>query len=80
LKATLKFDLNDPDSKRAHRRCINALNAYLVIYDMQEFLRRKIKYENDDMSDEEYNTYIKVRDKMHKILEDYNINLDWDLE
>lgn len=32
MKAILEFDLNDPDDKMAHYRCIKSLEMALVIF------------------------------------------------
>jgi len=38
MKAILEFDLNDFHDKLAHKRCINATNAYLCLFDIREKL------------------------------------------
>lgn len=47
MKAKIEFDLDDPSDKKAHRRCINATNAYIAFHDIDNLLRNIIKYDSD---------------------------------
>lgn len=47
MKAKLEFDLDDPSDKKAHRRCTNATNAYISFYDIDNYLRRIVKYDSN---------------------------------
>jgi hypothetical protein len=70
----LKFDsIEEADDART------ALDGYkwkLAMWDLdQSFLREQMKY-NDELSEETYNAYEKVRNKITDILNDYNLNLE----
>ena len=73
--ATLTFDLNDPDDRMEHRRCIKSLDMALVIWDIMEKQRyayNKLDTEGwsaDDMA-EWWNKEIT------EILEEHNIVID----
>lgn len=47
MKARIEFDLDDPSDKKAHRRCINATNAYIAFFDIDNYLRSIVKYDSD---------------------------------
>lgn len=44
MKAILEFDLDDHDDINAHKRAISATNAYLVLFDLDNYLRSELKY------------------------------------
>lgn len=44
MKAKLEFDLEDCSDKLAHRRSVNATNAYLALYEIDNLLREMTKY------------------------------------
>ena len=70
--ATLTFDLNDSDEKRAHLECIKAPDIIMVIYDFNNFLREKMKYD-DKLTEEQYGVYKTVSDKLHEIVNDADL-------
>lgn len=65
--ATLTFDLNDPDDKRAHLECLKAPDVIMVVYDFNTFLREKLKYD-ENLTEEQYKVYETVSDKLHEIV------------
>jgi hypothetical protein len=74
--ATLTFDLTDPDDLIEHKRCIKAIDVCLAIWDMDQYLRTKTKYESEGMSSEVYDAYDTMREKLREILEDRSISFD----
>jgi hypothetical protein len=40
MKANLEFDLNDPDDKQAHLRCVKALDMALALSTLREQFRQ----------------------------------------
>lgn len=76
-KAILEFDLNEPDDKEAHKRAVKSLDMALALWDMDQYLRSQIKYSDEyELTDEQYKTLEETRDKLHKILSEYNISFD----
>lgn len=47
MKAKLEFDLDDPSDKLAHKRCINATDAYIALHKIDSELRAMVKYEKN---------------------------------
>ena len=74
MKATLEFDLEDPDDIVSHIRSVKALDLSICLTEIRQELRSKLKYE--DLSDHDTNLYECMQEKFFEILEDNNINLD----
>lgn len=70
MKVELKytFDYSDPADRAYHQMLIEAENMKFVIRDFDDFLRSKLKYE--DLSEEKYEIYDKIRGKFLEILRD----------
>jgi hypothetical protein len=75
-KATLEFDLNEPDDIKSHLRAIKSTDLVLSLWDMDGYLRGQTKHAPDSMSPEVYNTLQNVRDKLYEIMSKYSIDLD----
>ena len=74
MKATLEFDLDDPTDKKAHTRATTSTDAYLVIHDIDNYLRNEIKYR--EHADIVYDKLVEVREKLSEFLINNNINMD----
>lgn len=44
MKAIIEFDLNEPDDVDAHKRATKSLDMALCLFNIEEMLRKKIKY------------------------------------
>jgi hypothetical protein len=76
MKAILKFNLEDPEEKRAHLRCVKALDLALATYDFINLLnkiREKEDAMNKDMTAKQIKIFIDRR--INEIIEDYSINI-----
>jgi len=71
MKATLEFNLEEVEQRAELRRCTNATNAYIAIHTIQEFLRNKIKYTEDESINLE-----DMQKQVYLILETYKIDQD----
>ena len=71
---TLTFNL--PDEQSDFNLASNASKWYLVAWDIDQFLRNRIKYPEDTKSDEYYETLQEVRDELFKIMSDSGLNFD----
>lgn len=76
MKATLTFDLDEPEERTEHIRCIKAIDLSMAIYDLDQYLRAKTKYESEGMTSEVYDAYDLMREKLREILEERNISYD----
>lgn len=43
MKATLKFDLSEPDERIAHLRCIKANDMAIVLFEIANNLKRRVE-------------------------------------
>ena len=66
MKAFLVF--NRPDDEQEFRVASAAMDWYLTVWDLDQWLRSEIKYQEKD--------YQEVRNKLHEILRDKNLDLD----
>jgi len=76
MKATLKFDMDEPSDQVAHERCARALDLVMAFTDVINLLRSKIKYPPESQSEETTEVLIDIRSDIFEILESRNINLD----
>jgi hypothetical protein len=75
MKAKLEFDLDNPDDKMAHMRCVKATDMALMLWDIKQKIRSKLKY-NEDLSEDELHQWEVMQDEFYSIADDYGINLD----
>jgi hypothetical protein len=64
MKVILEFDTTDPEQKSASIRAQKATDAYLVMHDMDNWLRNHIKYNSQNLSDETIEMLIKAREEL----------------
>ena len=74
MKAILEFNL--PEEQTEFEIASNAQKTISVLWNMNQWLRKQIKYAPDDMSKEELYAYNLCRDELHSLLNEHNINLD----
>lgn len=67
MKAILEFNL--PEENVEHLKAIKADNLLSVIYDLNQEIRKKIKYEQKEHFQE-------FKDLLYKSLEDNNVSLE----
>jgi hypothetical protein len=74
MKAILEFNL--PDDQEDFTLANNALNFWRVLYELDQELRAKTKYASDDMPEDVYIAYSKIRERLHELMNDNNVSLD----
>ena len=74
MKATIEFNLDNPEDVSAHKRCVKALDMALALNDILNMFRNKLKY--GELSGDEYDTVEKIRDEIREILDSNNISMD----
>ena len=75
MKANLKFDLDNPEDRVEHMRCVKATDMALMLWDIKQNIRSKLKYSND-LSEDELHQWEVMQDVFYSIADDYGINLD----
>lgn len=71
MKAKLTFNL--PEEREEYEMTMNALKYYSVLSEFDNYLRTKLKHE--EMTDEVYDVYEKVREKLWDIMNDEEIRI-----
>jgi hypothetical protein len=75
MEAILKFNLDNPDDKIAHMRCVKATDMALMLWDIKQNIRSKLKYD-EKLSEAELHQWEVMQDEFYSIADDYGINLD----
>jgi hypothetical protein len=73
MKAKLIYKL--PEDYEDFRMATDASSMHHVLFTLDQWLRGFIKYPPDDMSEDVYKTYQEVRDKLHELTFENNIEL-----
>jgi hypothetical protein len=79
MKATLSYNLNDPDDRMAHLRAVKSVDMASALFDITRNLRKKIqnRYEDiDNTHNDVFDGIDAVFDEIYDILEDNNIDID----
>jgi len=74
-KGILEYDLSNPDDMVSYLRAVKSLDMALILWDMEQYLRSQLKY-NEQLSDEEYKTFQKVKEKLIELMLKYNVSID----
>ena len=75
-KATLEFDLNDPDDQMAHLRAVKSLDMALALWEIIYNTKKKIESEIEENKLDGYDTLDKVYEKIWESLDDHGIKID----
>jgi hypothetical protein len=73
MKAILEFNL--PDNQHDFDCAVDGAKWMSAMWELNAFLRSEIKHPAEGMSDDTFNTYVIVRDKLHEILDDEQLKL-----
>lgn len=76
MKASLDFDLTDPDQRQEHLRCVKSLDMAILLHEFSEYLRNRIKNMPDTATDEEYKLLDAIHYDYFEMLQDNGINLE----
>lgn len=74
MKAILEFNL--PKDREDFELATDGGKWYVVAWEMDQWLRGKIKYAPDDMSDDTYKAFKECRERLTEIINDNGVNLD----
>lgn len=58
------------------RKAIKATDALLCLWDLKQYLRSQLKYNEEKLTSKELKIIEVVNEKLLEILEDFDINLD----
>lgn len=71
MKAILEFSL--PEEQDSFKTACNAVSYSLVLWDLDQFLRGKIKYE--PLTEEKEAIYQELRDKLHELANEHEVSV-----
>ena len=72
MKAILEFNL--PEDESSHKLAVKAPDMYCVLWDIDQWLRGKLKY-GDDFKDAD-DALEKTREELHDLLQSHGVDLD----
>jgi len=72
MRATLSFNLNDPDDTQAHMRCVMATEMALALYRVRNVIHKAI----DESEDGKHVDGDYLGDRVNEIFEEFSINLN----
>jgi hypothetical protein len=77
MKVTLEFDTDEPGEYREMLEATRASKLAISLWDIDQFLRNLMKYENvyheDYLTEEEDNLAEFIRDKVHEIIKENDV-------
>ena len=79
MKATLSYNLNDPDDRMAHMRAGKSLDMASALFEITRNLKKKIEHRYEDIdntNNDVFDGIDAVFDEIYGILEDNNIDID----
>ena len=72
MKAILKFNL--PEEDHEFQMGTQGSKLHSILWEMDQYLRAKIKYAPDDMSDDTLKAFEESRNQLHEFMGSYNIS------
>lgn len=76
MKAILEFNLDDADDVNSHKLAIKSLDLALALWDISNYFRSQLKYNDDAYTKEQLETIEGISEEYYKLLDKYNIKLD----
>ena len=73
MRATLEFNL--PEEQEQFEDASNGWKWSNAMWQLDQFLRTKVKYASDDASEESINAFQEARDALHRILNEENLEM-----
>lgn len=73
MRATLEFNL--PEEQEQFEDAANGWKWSHAMWQLDQFLRTKVKYASDDASEESINAFQEARDELHRILNEENLEM-----
>ena len=75
-KATLEYNLSDPDDVMAHKRAIKSLDMAMALWDIVHNTKKGLEWSMEDKEIDKYDALELVFERIHEILDEHNINTD----
>ena len=75
-KATIEYNLSDPDDAMAHLRAIKSLDMAMALWDIVHNTKKGLEWSMEGKEIDKYDALELVYEKIHEILNDHNIITD----
>lgn len=77
-KAILEFDLDNPEDRMAHFRCVKSLDMACVLFEITRNLKKKCEHICDGLESDsdKYDGVYVVFQQLHQLLDEHGINVD----
>jgi hypothetical protein len=75
-KATIEYNLSDPDDVMAHKRAIKSLDMAMALWDIVHNTKKGLEWSMEGKEIDKYDALELVYEKIHEILDNHNINTD----
>lgn len=75
-KATLKYDLTDPDDAMAHKRAVKSLDLALALWEITHNTKKGLEWSMEGKEMDKYDALEMVFEKIFEIISDHNVDLD----
>jgi hypothetical protein len=75
-EAILKFNLSEPEDLEEFELASNARKYSLVLWELDQYLRNKVKYPAENAHDEYTDAMAQVRDELWRLLNEHNLDLN----
>lgn len=75
-KATIEFDLNDPDDKMSHLRSVKSLDMALALWSIVHNTKKGLEWSFENKEIDKYEALELVFEKIHEIYDEFNIRVD----
>ena len=75
-KATLEYNLSDPEDSMAHLRAVKSLDMAMALWDIVHNTKKGLEWSMEGKEIDKYDALELVFEKIHEILNDHNIITD----
>jgi hypothetical protein len=75
-KATIEYNLSDPDDAMAHLRAVKSLDMAMALWDIVHNTKKGLEWSMEGKEIDKYDALELVYEKIHEILNDHNIITD----
>jgi hypothetical protein len=76
MKAILKFNLEFPDERKAHLRCVKSTDMAIILFEILRNMRKTISNNNSQASEDYMEGVEDVLVQIHELCEYHGINID----
>ncbi len=76
MKATLEFNLDEPDEELAYQRCIKSKDMAMALWEVTHNTKKHLEWVIESKDMDKYATLELVFEKINEILKDNNIDTD----